>query len=205
MKNKQQWYDTLKAWVPQWFFEAEDYNSALFYAMARVLEQVGLDIQDTLDQTYLDRASGSYLDLHGDERVVPRLPGENDPPYAVRIKSKSLVSQISKPALIRLINQLLIRGVAAIKEDWEGGVFFSRNSFFNRGEIVLQPIENTFTIVVDKQIHEPYSFFNREHFLDREDYIGTAESSDLVFQLILNAVNDNKALGVFYRIIERLN
>lgn len=205
MKNKAEWFDTLKAWVPQWFFVSEEYNVALFYAMAAILEQVSLGAVDTIEQTFIDEASGSYLDLLGDERVVPRLDTEQDTPYAVRIKSKSLVSQMSRPALLAIINGLLIRGVAAIKEDFEGGVFFNRNSFFNRGEVVLDPLENTFTIVVDRQVHEPYSYFNREFFFNRESFSGTEISSDFVFQLILSAVNDNKALGVFYRIIERLN
>lgn len=203
-RTKEEWFQTLKSWVPEWFFERDANNQGLFYAMAEILTLQGVEIEDTISQTFIDQADGSYLDLHGDERNVDRLSGEFDTQYAVRIKSKSLLSQLSKPALLAIINQLLIKGQAAIKEDWEGGTFFNRESFFNRGEIVIQPIENTFTIVVDRQLHDPYSFFNREYFVSRGDFIGTTESSDYVFQLILNAVNDNKAFGTLYRIIERL-
>jgi hypothetical protein len=203
-KTQAEWYQSLKSWVPEWFFEREIYSAALFQAMAKVLSKVSADVEDNLKQTFIDQAVGAYLDLLGDERSVPRLTGELDAQYAVRIKSASLISQMSKPSLLAIINQLLIAGVAQIKEDWEGGVFYNRQSFYNRAEIIIQPIENTFTIVVDKQVHAPYAFFNRENFHNREDFHSTGLSSDYVFQLILNAVNDNKAFGTLYRIFERL-
>lgn len=203
-RNKEEWFQTLKSWVPEWFFEREEYNEAVFYAMAEILALQQAEAEDTLSQTFIDQADGSFLDLLGDERSVDRLPGEFDSQYSVRIKNKGLVSNLSKPALLSLINQLIIKGTAQIKEDWEGGSFFNREAFFNRGEVVIQPIENTFTIVVDKQLHDPYSFFDREYFCDRGDFVGTTDSSEYVFQLILNAVNDNKAFGTLYRIIERL-
>lgn len=202
-KTKQEWFDTIKYWVPEWFFERSEYSEALFYAMAELLSVQEAETQDLIEQTYLDTADGDYLDLHGDERGVPRVTDELDASYASRIKNKSLVSQLSKPALQAIVNQLLVKGVCAIREDFAGDVFFGRSAFFNRGEIVLDPIDNTFTIVVDKQIHAPYSFFNREHFINRGDYFGTSVSNETVFQLILAAVNDNKAFGVLYRIIER--
>ncbi len=203
-KTQDQWFESLKSWVPQWFFEREIYSYALFQAMAKILADLSDDVEDSTMQTFIDEATGAYLDLLGSERGCERLTGEFDAQYAVRIKNKSLVSQLSKPSLLSIINQLLIAGDAAIKEDWQGGVFYNRECFTNRGEIVLDPIDNTFTIVVDKQVHEPYAFFDREHFMDREDFTSTNLSSDYVFQLILNAVNDNKAFGVLYRIFERI-
>ena len=203
-KTQAQWFESLKSWVPQWFFEREIYSYALFQAMAKVLEQLSEDVEDSTRQTFIDQATGAYLDLLGSERGCVRLAGEFDAQYAIRIKNKSLVSQISKPSLLAIINQLLIAGQAAIKEDWQGGVFFDREAFHNRAEIVLDPIDNAFTIVVDKQVHEPYSFYDREYFSGREAFNGTELSSDYVFQLILNAVNDNKAFGVLYRIFERI-
>ena len=204
-QTQAQWYSKLKTWVPEWFFEKEIYSKALFSGMAKVLSMVQEDVDFSFNQTFIDRAIGNYLDLLGAERGVTRIDGEFDAQYAVRIKSKGLVSQANRPAILAIVNALLIQGVASMKEDWEGGVFFNRGAHFNRSEILISPIENTFTLVVDKQIPDPNSFFDREYFADREDFFGKSESSDYVFQLILNAVNDNKALGVFYRIFERLN
>ena len=203
-KTQDQWFNTLKSWVPQWFFEREIYSYALFQALAKLLTQLSEDVEDSVRQTFIDEAVGAYLDLLGDERGCVRITGEFDAQYAVRIKNKSLVNQSSKPALLAIINQLLIAGEAAVKEDWQGGVFYDRDSYYNRAEIVLDPIDNAFTIVVDKQVHEPYSFYDREYFHDRNAFTGTDLSSDYVFQLILNAVNDNKAFGVLYRIFERI-
>lgn len=203
-KTQVEWYQTLRSWVPEWFFEQESSNVALFQAIAKILEESQLDVEDQQEQTFILKATAPYLDLHGYERTVSRLSGELDPQYAIRIRLKSLISQLSKPAIKALVDALLIKGQCSIREDFEGSIFVDRNEFVNRGSIVIEPIDNTFTILVDKQMRDPYSFVDREHFVDREDFVGSSESSEYVFDLILNAVNENKALGVFYRIIERL-
>lgn len=203
-KTQAEWYASLRSWVPEWFFEQENSNVAVFQGIAKILEASQLDVEDQKMQTFILEAVAPYLDLHGFERTVVRSPGEFDPQYAIRIRLKSLVSQLSKPAILALVNALLIKGVASIREDFEGSIFVDREEFVNRGSIVIEPIDNTFTILVDKQIRDPYSFVDREHFVDREDFVGNSESSEYIFDLILNAVNENKALGVFYRIIERL-
>jgi hypothetical protein len=203
-KTQAEWFSSLKSWVPEWFFEREDSNVAVFQSIAKILEASQLDVEDQQMQTFILEAVSPYLDLHGSERSVTRLSGEFDPQYAIRIRLKSLVSQLSKPSILALVNALLIKGVASIREDFEGSVFVDREEFVNRGAIVIEPIDNTFTILVDKQIRDPYSFANRENFVDRSDFVGNSESSEYVFDLILNAVNENKALGVFYRIIERI-
>lgn len=203
-KSKAQWFETLKAWVPSWFWEVSKYNQAVFTASAKVLSVEQVAMEEQVSQTFILQADGESLDLHGNERGVPRITGETDAQYRVRIQSRSLVSQVSKPDLLAIVNQFLIRGMAYIKEDFEGGVFADRESFANRAEVIIEPIYNTFSIVVDQQIHVPYSFANREAFCGRENFIGTTESSEFVFEVILNAVNDNKAFGVFFRILERL-
>lgn len=203
-KTQAEWYLTLRSWVPEWFFEREDSNVALFQAIAKILEEAQIDVVTQQAQTFILEATNPWLDLHGDERSVKRLSGELDHQYAIRIRLKSIISQMSKPSIQALVNALLIKGICSIREDFEGSIFVDRDEFVNRGSIVIEPIHNTFTILVDKQIRDPYSFVDREHFVDREDFVGNSESSEYVFDLILNAVNENKALGTFYRIIERL-
>lgn len=203
-KTQADWFSTLKSWVPEWFFEKEENNVALIQSMAKVLSEAQVDVDETMAQTFIMQAQAPYLDLHGYERSVDRLSGELDPQYAIRIRLKSIISQLSKPSILAIVNSLLIKGQASIREDFEGSIFVDREEFANRGAIVVLPIDNTFTILVDKQIRDPYSFVDREYFADREAIVGNSESSDFVFDLILNAVNENKALGVFYRIIERV-
>lgn len=204
-KTQEQWFQTLKSWVPEWFFEKEVYSVALYQAIAKLLEQAQLDVEEQQKQTFILKGSGSNLDLHGYERTVPRLGAELDPQYALRIRIKSLISQLSKVDLLAIVNSLIIRGTATIREDFEGSIFVDRSEYANRGAIVIEPIDNTFTVLVDKQIRDPYAFVEREFFSDREAFVSNSESSDYVFELILNAVNDNKAFGTLFRIIERLN
>jgi hypothetical protein len=203
-KTQAQWFSTLKSWVPEWFFLTDGANVAILQGIAKTLEASGLDLDEQKMQTYILESAAPYLDLHGFERTVERISGEFDAQYALRIRLKSLVSQLSKPSIISLVNALLIRGVASIREDFSGSIFVDRDEYINRGSIVIEPIHNTFTLLVDKQIRGPHSFVDREYFSDRSDFVGNSESSEYVFELILNAVNQNKALGVFYRIIERL-
>lgn len=203
-KTKDEWYSILKSWVPEWFFQKEIYSGAVFKAIAQTLRTLELDNDEIAAQTFVTRAAGSYLDLLGSERGVYRISNELDAQYSIRIQNKSLVSQISKPQIKALVDQLIIQGVCQIKEDFEGGVFASRGAYANRAEIIISPLDNTFNIVVDKQLHDPYSFANRSAFAGRRNFVGTIRSSDYVFQLISSAVTDNKALGVFYRILERL-
>jgi len=204
-KSQAQWFNTLKSWVPEWFFGQNGSNVAIFQAIAKILNESEIDLDEQMMKTFILQSSDTYLDLHGYERTVVRLSSELDPPYAIRIRIKSLISQLSKPDLLAIVNSLLIKGYATIREDFEGSIFCDREEFSNRGAIVIEPIENTFTVLVDKQIRDPYSFVDREYFSDRLAFVSNSESSDFVFELILNAVNDNKAFGTLFRIIERLS
>lgn len=203
-KTQAQWFEQLKAWVPEWFFEKEENNVAIMQALARILAESEADVADQKKQTFILESDSPYLDLHGFERSVTRLIGELNPPYAKRVRLKSLVSQLSKPSLLTIINGLLIKGVASIREDFSGSIFSDRDEFCNRGSIIIEPIENTFSILVDKQIRDPYSFADREFFCDRESFVGDADSDEGIFELIAAAVNENKAFGALYRIIERM-
>lgn len=203
-KTQSEWFSTLKLWVPEWFFLAEENNVAIFQGIAKILSESEIDVDASKAQTFILEALNPYLDLHGFERSVPRLTGEFDAQYSLRIRVQSLISQLSKPSIAAIVNSLLIKGVCSIREDFEGSIFVDREEFVNRGAIVIEPLDNTFTILVDKQLRGPHSFVDREYFADRLDFVGDAESSEYVFDLILNAVNENKAFGAFYRIIERI-
>jgi hypothetical protein len=48
-------------------------------------------------------------------------------------------------------------------------------------------------------------FFSRESFFDREFLNGSNESLDSIFENIVETVNNNKAFGTVYRLIERAN
>ena len=203
MATQSEWFAKIKTWVPEWFWEQSVYNVAIMQAVAKVLALNDVSVAEANSGTFITEATGEDLDLHGYERNVLRTPFEFDPQYSVRIRTKSLISQCDPPDILNLINQLLIQGKASMREDFQGSVFYDREAFFNRAEVLVDPIENTFTIVVDRQVPTAEVFGDRGYFFNEAAYIGTTESSLYVFQLILQAVNDNKALGTFYRVIER--
>lgn len=200
--TKQQWYDKLKTFIPSWFFEYEEYQKAHLMGLAAVLEKLQQEVDFHVEQTFIETSDGEYLDAHGDERNTPRITDELDAQYQVRVRSLNNTSNI--PAIKALVDKLLIVGESTIREDYNGTVFLNSGSYLNRSAILFDEIYNAFSIIVDKQLHEPYSFSNRENFLNRTNFVGSGESSDYVFNLIVEAVKKAKALGTLFRVIERL-
>lgn len=201
--TKEEWYEKLKGQVPSWVFQSEPRNRAIFKGMAAVLAQFEQDTQAQVDETYIDRASGEFLDVHGDERDKERLAGEADGSYAARIKEIKNASNC--PDLKAIVDSQLIRGESTIIENYATENFLDRGAFLNRNVIGVEVIYNAFTILVNQQIPEPSGFLNRESFLDREFLMGSNESSIELFNAIVAAVNKEKAFGTVYRLIERPN
>jgi len=201
-KTKDEWYLALKGWLPQWWFEQTENQEAVLYGMAAVLRELEVSMDEHTAETYICQAESGYLGEHGNERNLEREPGELDPSFAERIKN--ITNTTNCPAIKGIVDALLEVGEATVVEDYESTAFYSREDFFNRGEVLIDAIYNTFSIIVDRQVHDPYSFYDREYFYGREDFIGTNESDIELFRLIVSAVNKNKALGTLYRVIERV-
>jgi len=202
--TQEQWYEKLKATLPSHYFCDDDPENfeAIFQGVAAVFKRVGDTLDNHFKETFICQAVDGYLREHGKERSILRASGETTSNYAQRIKN--LTNTTSCPEIKRVVDALLDVGESIILEDFDSGIFASRESFLSRGEIMLIPIKDTFSIIVDKQVHEPYSFYDREYFFTREDFIGRLESSLELFQLIVQTVNRNKACGTLYRVIERL-
>lgn len=201
--SQDQWFKKLKNWVPSWFFENEKYQVAYLKALAKVLSAVQTDVEATQAETFILTSSAPYLDLHGSERGTARVADELDGSYKVRVQS--LGNNVNVPALKAIVDAILQVGECTIIEDFEGITFLNREVFFDRGElIILEEIYNAFSIIIDNQRPEAMSYFNRENFMDRSDYITSLVTPDSVFNSIVQAVNDNKAYGFLYRVIERL-
>lgn len=199
--TQEQWFDRLKSWLPSWFFADPNYQEADLQALARILSAQDRDSRSLILQTYIDDAEGPFLDLLGDERGIKRFKSEQDSAYRKRIKNIFNVSDVI--SIRDLVNAFLINGQASVVIDSEADVFFDREVFFNRGVLFIEKIMNAFSVVVDNQTHSPYSFFGREHFMNREDFFGTTESPIEMFESIIQAVNESKAFGTVYRLVER--
>ena len=202
--TKQELFKRLKSFVPTWFFEedVDGINEAIFFAIAAVHERVNKALEEHIKETFICQAESGYLDEHGLERNLTRTAGEINPNFAQRIKN--IANTTSCDEIKRVVDALLQVGESTIVEDGVQTVFANRESFLNRGEILIDAIENAFSIIVDNQVPVPLSFLNRENFLNREDFIGRQVSSLELFQLIVDQVNTNKACGTRYRLIERV-
>lgn len=199
--SKEQWLLKLRGWVQSWRFENPEYQQAVFNAIAKTLSDAEIFAELGVSETFIGEAAGSSLDLHGSERDVTRIEDELDPSYSVRIRNFTNYS--NKPAIKTLVDSLLINGECQILEDYDSGIFADRESFFDRGQLMIEEILNSFSIILDNQTHSPYSFLDREYFGDREDFIGTIESPISLFNAIVAAVNKVKAFGTLYRVYER--
>lgn len=201
--TKEQWYAKIKTLVPSWLWQREEYVKAYFQALAKCAYEAQVMLQNHVNDTFILQADQGVLDTHGGERSIDRLDEELDSDYRLRVQN--LFNQSNVTALLEFIDKVLVAGTSRIQEDFDSIPFLDREYFCNRGALFLnEPATNTFSVIVDKQTHAPFSFADREYFADREAFAGTAESLDRVFALILKIVDDNKALGTQYRIIELL-
>lgn len=201
--TQEQWYDKIKTLVPSWMWQREDTIRAYAMALSKACEQLQIKTAEHAEDTFIMQSAKGTLDSHGDERSTDRLDNELDPDFAVRVQS--LFNQSNIPALITTINKVLVSGAARIQEDYDS-VPFCGSVYASRAALFLEdPITNTFSIIVDKQTHAPFTFLSREYFCDREGFIGTDVSLDRVFTSIQKIADDNKALGTFYRIFELLS
>jgi len=199
--TKAEWYPRLVGWLPDWWSSSGE-EEAILWGMAAVLERMDSVLGEHFAETFITQAMQGYLDEHGIERNLTRYTNELNSHFADRIRN--ITNTTNKPAIKAIVDALLDVGTSTIVEDFESGVFFNTEDFLSRGELYIEAIYNVFSIIVDNQVHAPYSFFTREDFCDREDFIGTNESSLELFQLIVEAVNRAKALGTLYRLIERV-
>jgi hypothetical protein len=180
--NKQEWYNKLSGLVQSWVTKNTN-GKAVFSGVAAVIANAEADYKKHIDQTYIDKAELEYVQLHGKERSLEILPDESIVSYRVRIKR--ITNQSNFVELKYVVDGFLLRGESTfIEHTLDSGGYLNRNSFLNRNLLNYDVRFNAFTIVVDYQ-----DSFN----------------SDLIFENIVRAVNKNKAAGVVYRIIERVN
>ena len=200
--SQESWYLKLKSYVPSWVFEKEEKSEAIFQGLAKVMQRVEDDFRQHVVETQIDNSTEEYLELMGEERGILRLTGESLGAYRQRVKE--IVNRSNCPAIKAIVDTLLINGESRIIEHYNIGNFFmNRGAYFNRGVIPTNLFYNAFTIIVPDQTPLPVTFFDRENFFNREDTMGSTESSFSLFERIIEAVNDNKAFGAVYRLLEQ--
>lgn len=196
-----QWYDKLKGWVPEWYFETVQYQSAHFMALAKLFSDMETVLESAVSGTFIMQSDTPEIEHHGYERSTDRLEDEELASYRIRVQS--LTNQVYKAALKLLIDALLDRGECEIREDFQDLAFYNRSYFFGRDEFFTEQHYNSFTIVVEPQAPEAFSFFSRGYYTGRSNYMGNKEAVSNVYARIVEAVNKAKAFGILYRIVER--
>jgi hypothetical protein len=194
-----QWYQKLRGFLPAWWFEQENHQDAVLQGMSAIFAELDVEADNHFNETFITRSTAPVIDAHGAERNVTRLSGELDQPLSQRIRY--ILNQSNPNAIATLVNSLLVRGTCTVREHATDRIFCG-GSFLNRHEVFTDEFYNVFSIVVDKQVHDPYSFLSRGNFASRGDFVGSNESSLAQFQAIVEAVNKAKAFGVLYRVTE---
>jgi hypothetical protein len=195
----EQWFLKIKSWLPDWWFEQPNHQVALLHGIAAIFAELDQEADNHVNETFISKSTAPVLDAHGDERNVDRLDGELDGPYSSRIRY--IVNQSNPQAIKTLVDSILARGKSTIREHDTDRIFCGQ-SFFNRHEVFTDAFHNVFSIVVDKQVHAPYSFLSRGNFAGRNTFVGTGQSDTARLQAIVAAVNKSKAFGVMYRLTE---
>jgi hypothetical protein len=200
-----QWLSKLQSFVPDWLYVDAPRANALLDACAATMADHDAELDYLSSQMFIETASGAYLDLWGRDRGVTRNVNESDDTFRIRVQTANLRNLSDKPDLLSIVNSLLIRGQASMSEDSDGSLYLNRSQLFlNRNVIEFATlIKDAFTILIDKQIHAPFAFESRAQFVGRSTFIGTTQSSPVVFQNLIQAINDNRAFGALYRIVER--
>ena len=178
--SKAQWIDKLKSLMPSWVFERNSLNSAEISGIAAVMEQVQVDYEAHVGETFIDTSVDTFLDEHGDERSVERLSGESNSDYRVRVKS--IVNEADIINIKDIVDSFLDVGEATIYEDYQGTAFCDREDFVDRGVVVLIYIKDAFIIIISNQ--------------------SGGATPDAFFVPIVKAVSDAKAYGCLFRILE---
>lgn len=199
--TKEQWFLKLKALVPSWVFQKDGNNIAIWKGMAAILEQVQIDQENHFKETFILESSEEYLAEHGEERSKFQYPLE--PLETFRERVRLIRNQSNIPDLKALVDALLIVPESVFINNYERTNFLNRGAYLNRNIIDFKFLYNAFTIIVKYQVREPESFYDREYFAGRGNFLGSYTSSSSVLNNIIKTVNEEKAYGTVYRLIER--
>lgn len=202
-QTRDQWFGKLKSWLPAWFTSTPFIQEPILYALAKILSDQESDRDGLAAETYIDTADSGYLDLLGSERSVTRGTDEPDDLYRERVRK---LRNTSDPTSLKdLVDAALEIGECAILAPYRDAPFLSRGAFLGCDAVPSDIKKNFFTVMIDKQEAPATTFASRDAFSSRSSFAGTTVSLDAVYQLIQRILDENKAFGVMYRIVERRN
>jgi len=205
MKTQAQWLEHLKRFVPRWQFEdgSKDskFNLGVFNAVAAIFSELESEADEHITETFIMQSSAPIIDLHGDERGKTRASGELTPPFAMRVQR--ITNTSDKVDIKAAVDALLVRGECTIFEAPADSPYLSRGVYLNRNAVLMDMKRNYFLISVPSQAHAPWSSLGRDAYASRGAYLGSEVQLSQAYINIIAAVNDMKAFGVMYGIVEK--
>lgn len=201
-RTTDEWYEHIATFIPGWqLSEDVHFNRAAIRSMAGLFARLEQDADDHFDQTFIMKATGAILALHGAEVGKDPIPGETQAAYRLRIQR--VRNSSDKASILAAVNALLPVGPAVIVEAQKDAPYCSRGVFCSRGTRLMSFPRNFFLIIVPSQGHTPWSSLNRDAYANRGSYVGTLVPISQAYTNIIAAVNEMKAFGVLYGIVEK--
>ena len=190
------WVNKLYSIVPKWFINSGKHTNSVVYGMAAMLDALQNDVKETVDQTFISKAVGEYLDWHGSERGVERIEGESDKAYRARIISFADSSNLA--AIKRIIDSVLLEGSSLVYDTTDArlGLYCDRKNYLGSNSLLRYgPTVNCFTVIIPEQRPKVSSFFGSS-FFNEPSYFSHASNVKDILDGLINLVNESKAVGV---------
>lgn len=203
MATQEEWRRKLASYTPSWFSDPENVRvQAVLDGMAAMLAAFQQDIEDHVDQTFIGKSVGDFLDLHGSGRELKRFEDETDNQYRSRLRNYQ--STTTCESLKSIVDAILTVGESRIVEGSELESFINGESFV--GLNLTLSGENArnvfFSVRIDEQIPPPISFFGFSEFIGTDLYFGTLDAHETILNKIITAVEQSKAFGVAWELRE---
>ncbi len=212
-----QWHDKLVKFVPSWWFENNgveyarivtedgdtfidedgnifvtegqgDHADALFYAIASIFQQIQLDTENAQTSTFILDSDAPVLDLHGDERTLPRNTGESDASYQTRIQN-CLFLNVGVAQISASVNAVLNNGEGFFFENFNYGFYDDPDITETNGFLYF---DDYYSIWISEA-----KWYNWWTLIIPEQVANQAQ----VFLDVVSVIEANKALGTTYDIV----
>ena len=196
MATQAEWETKIKSWVPSWMAQGNR-SKAIISSMAKVYATFEEDMAYMISQTFIQKATGQYLELHATDRGKEYYPDDSDAEN--RLNITLLQSSTTCQAIEDLINATLDKGAARVRNASDSVLFLNGNSF--AGERVQSASEglNVFVVSITGQESSVSSFLSNA-FLNGNTFIGGTVKGADILDRIRNIVDREKAFGVLWEL-----
>ena len=202
----EKWKNKLDSFVQKEIYANNKSFDAALTAAAVIFDDIEKILNYHINQVSIDLSERPFLLQTGLDQGENIKPNESLDDYRNRLKNFSF--SVNCNAILAIANFHLKNKNAFIVEDFNFDLFLNEDLFLNRNFIIIDPVDNTFSLIIPNQnLNSDVAFFgsdfyNRESFLT--DKAEDAGFSDDMFANMIEDIKNKKALGTDYRVIERV-